>query len=106
MGIARSITVVESAPAGDVRRLSNVGFIVIRQTDRQHVRLEGQQGLVESQQGQVVLEGPRVELRVTRHDLHPSFLITVGLVLVRQIVLTDSQQQIARRYAARCTMRD
>jgi hypothetical protein len=43
---------------------------------------------------------------VTRHDLHPSFLITVGLVLVRQVVLADSQQQIARRYTARCTMRD
>jgi len=41
-------TVVKSAPASNVGGMTNVGFIVVGQTDRQDVRLEGQKGFVES----------------------------------------------------------
>jgi len=75
-------TIVKSAPASNVGGMTNVGFIVVGQADRQDVRLEGQERFVESQQGEIVLESTRVELRMARHNLHSSLLIPVRLFFI------------------------
>lgn len=85
-------TVIEATPASDVSGPPDVTLVIVRQADRQDVRLERQQRLVESQQREIVFESTGIELRMTRHDLDPPLLVAVGFVLVRQIVLADSQQ--------------
>ncbi|KYQ48701.1 hypothetical protein ALC60_12206 [Trachymyrmex zeteki] len=78
-------TVVKSAPAGNVGGTTNVGFIVVGQTDRQNVWLEWQKRLIESQQSKIILESTRIKLWMARHNLHSSFLISIWLIFIRQI---------------------
>lgn len=81
-------TFVDAAPAGDVRRAADEAGVVLRHADGQDVGLE-LDGLVEAQHGQVVLEGPRVELRVAGDELHAVLPVAVRLLLRGEVVLAQ-----------------
>lgn len=94
------LTLIESSPSCNISVLSDVIFIVLRDADGNHIGLEDD-GLVKSEQRQIVLEGARVKLRVAGHDLHSALKVGVCLGLGAQIVLSQSQQQIGRRHATK-----
>lgn len=91
-------TFVQSAPSSDVRRRADKVRVVLRHTDRDDVRLEADR-LVEPQKSQVVLEGPRIELRMRGDDLHPPLLIAVRFVFQGQVVFSQSQEKITGCHA-------
>lgn len=53
------------------------------------------------EQRQIVLEGAWIELRMRGHNLHTSLLEAIGFLLLGQIVLAQTQQQIRGRHTER-----
>lgn len=98
-------TFVQSTPSGHIRGRTHKVGIVFGDAHGYDIRLELNR-LVEPQQRQVVLERPRIELRVGRDDLYSPFLVPVRFFFHRQVVFAKPEQQVAGWYAEENTMQN
>lgn len=92
------LTFIQSSPTRDVRSPANEILVRLWNADGNDVGLELHR-LVEPQQGQVVFEGPRIELGMGCHYLDSPLLMDVGFAVRGEIVLSQPEQQVARRDA-------
>jgi len=84
---------IKPAPAGDVASIADEVVVGVRDADRDNVGLE-RHGLAESQERQVVLKGPGVELGVCGDDLNLSLHVWVRLGRLLQVELPEPQQHL------------
>lgn len=97
MNTCHELTFVETTPAGNKCSASNEILVCFGHTNWYDVRLKDDR-LIESQQCQVVFECAWIELWMRRNNLDATFLIQIRFLLFGQIVFTQTQQQIRRRY--------
>ena len=92
-------TFIDPTPSSHVRRLADKISGIVWNAYRENIRLESD-GFVEAQHGQIVFKGPGVELRVRGDQLDAVLLVTVRLGICGQVVLSQAEHQVSRRYTA------
>lgn len=82
------LTFVQSSPSRDVRSPANKILVRFWNANGNDVGLELHR-LVEPQQGQIVFEGPRIELGMGRYYLDSPLLMNVGFAVGGEVVLSQ-----------------
>ena len=86
-------SLAEPAPAGDGGVVAHHQVVIARQTDRVHVRRQGDRP-IQLHQRQVVLEGVEVVLGVDDLLQGAPLLVRVGFVQRAEVVLADTDADL------------